>query len=329
MLSLTGKSVLLFCPRFFCYEQEIKKTLEQMGCQVVWYDDRPANDFMSKALIRLDKNVLSRKIKGYYNKVLDEVSSRDFDYIFFVNPEAISNSIMNEFKVKFSTAKFLLYMWDSFRNRKQNLELLPFFDKMFTFDPQDAKKYNLIHRPLFYIDTYSNSLNGNLNQAYDLLFIGTAHSDRYLFVKELISGLNRKIKLYFFLSSKLLFFSKLLFDRDFKRVKFRDISFKSLSHSDISKLMANSKVILDINHPEQIGLTMRTFETMGANRKLITTNEDVLSYDFYDPANILLVNRNKPIIDEDFFQTSFVTPSKDLLFKYNIKGWATEIFSES
>ena len=45
--------------------------------------------------------------------------------------------------------------------------------------------------------------------------------------------------------------------------------------NDIVSLYKESEVILDINHPGQNGLTMRTFEALGAGKKLITTNTEI------------------------------------------------------
>ena len=59
-----------------------------------------------------------------------------------------------------------------------------------------------------------------------------------------------------------------------------------MSQEEIISLISKSKAILDINHPSQVGLTMRTFETLGANKKLITTNENIKIYDFFDKENI-------------------------------------------
>ncbi|MBB2149892.1 lipopolysaccharide biosynthesis protein [Pedobacter gandavensis] len=329
MGDLKGKSILLFCPMFFEYEREIIKALEDLGAKVIWFDDRPSNDFFSKAIIRVNKGFLKNRIYRYYNEILSRLKNeeKDFDYLFFVNPEAITKDVLQQFKTLFPTAKCLLYMWDSFKNRKQNIELLPFFDDKFTFDPVDAKAHDLKLRPLFYTTAYAQK-NVVKHHKYDLLFIGTAHSDRYILVKNITANLKlAKSKLYFYLGSKMLFFAKKVTDKEFRDVNFKDISFESLTHTNIFNLMSQSKSILDINHPQQKGLTMRTFEALGANIKLITTNPQIVNYDFYNPNNVLLIDRTQPDIDSKFFEGSFIVPSPEMMSKYSIKGWAKEIFS--
>ncbi|WP_407426653.1 hypothetical protein [Arcticibacter sp.] len=328
MNELFEKNILLFCPSFFEYEKYITTELEDLGARVFRFDERPANDFFTKALIRVDKRVISRKVVRYYSEVLMEMRHLGvhIDYVLFVNPEAVDASILNEIKTIYKDALYILYMWDSFRNKKKTKELLPFFDLKYTFDPEDARMYGLQLRPLFFIKPYSFARSV---QNYDLLFIGTAHSDRYEFVKKLVARTKKQlvIKSYFYLSSRILFLVKKLRDISFWKVRYSDISYRALSHSENANLMHQSKVILDINHPQQLGLTMRTFETIGSQRKLVTTNADIRNYDFYNENNVLILDRENPVIDEAFFDKPFLPYSSDILFKYSIKGWIFSLFN--
>jgi hypothetical protein len=324
MDNVSGKSILFFSPKFFNYEKEIKLSLEKLGAKVVWFDDRPSNTFISKVLIRLNKNILKNITEKYYKEILGSIELQHFDYILFISPESLTRSCLKRIKDKFKSSKFILYMWDSFDN-KQSFELLDLFDSILTFDSKDAKTHNLKLRPLFYIDAYKKKED---KIVYNLLFIGTAHSDRYNFIKKHIEPLfnGREIKLYFFLSSRKLFWLKKIFDRNFSNIEYSDISFEPLSHQENATFMNKSKIILDINHPGQIGLTMRTFETLGLQKKLITTNSDIIKYDFYDRNNILVIDRENPKIDEDFINNPFNPSDNSILYKYSIYGWLNDVF---
>ncbi len=248
-------------------------------------------------------------------------------FVLFISPESLTKVCLKKIKEKFRQSKFILYMWDSFDN-KQSFELLDLFDSILTFDSKDAENYNLKLRPLFYIDTYKEKKGAKI--IYDLLFIGTVHSDRYKFIEKHIKpffiGMN--LKLYFFLSSKKLFWIKKFFDKNFRFVKYKDVSFKPLSHQDNSNFMNESKIILDINHPKQVGLTMRTIETIGVQKKLITTNKNIVSYDFYDKNNILILDRKNPKIDKNFINKPFKPSLNTTLNKYSINGWINDIFNQ-
>ncbi|MEK5777604.1 lipopolysaccharide biosynthesis protein, partial [Acinetobacter nosocomialis] len=68
---------------------------------------------------------------------------------------------------------------------------------------------------------------------------------------------------------------------------------------EIVELYAKSNIILDISHPGQSGLTMRTFEAIGAGKKLITTNTNIKEYPFYNANNIFIISRDELVLEKD------------------------------
>ncbi len=330
MVDLNNKSILFFSPQFFGYHIEIKNKLQEFGAKVIWYDDRPSNSFTTKFFLRINKKLLNKTCENYYESIKNELYGKklNFDYILFISPESISKESLKDLKTTFNSSRFILYMWDSFKN-KQALDLLSEFHAIFSFDPNDCKKYKIKFRPLFFLDIYAT--NHGLKSIYDLLFVGTAHSDRYLFVKKIIKQLDSKliIKLFFYLNGKPLFLLKKIFDQNFRNVKYTDISFKSLSLQENCDLVKSSNIILDINHPKQIGLTMRTIETLGAQKKLITTNKDIRNYDFYNENNILIIDRENPVIPLQFIKSVYKVNTDFIINKYSLSGWMYEIFDNN
>lgn len=94
----------------------------------------------------------------------------------------------------------------------------------------------------------------------------------------------------------------------------------------VANIMHRSKAILDIQHPAQTGLTMRTIETLGIGRKLITTNTDIVNYDFYNEENILVIDRTNPVIPNSFIEHNAKEVSQQIYQKYSLNGWIEEIF---
>ena len=72
---------------------------------------------------------------------------------------------------------------------------------------------------------------------------------------------------------------------------------------------------------------MRAFEAMGSNKKLITTNHNIKTYDFFREENICVVDRKDPNISVDFFETQYFPPSSELYYKYSLAGWLDEVLS--
>lgn len=324
-----NKKILLFVPKFFNYECEILKKLESLGADVDYYDERMNPNNITKALIRFHKNLIKEKIQKYYLKIISETQTKEYDFVFFINPETVTKELLVELKEKQKKAKFIIYLWDSIKNKKNAKEILDNFDKHFSFDKQDCiedKRFKF--RPLFYLDEYASMSNKSTN-IYDLSFIGTAHSDRYNILKNLKNqALKNKLNCYFFMyfSSKVLFYFKKITDKSYKNTSINDFTFKSISKKEILEKISNSKVIIDIQHPKQTGLTMRTIEMLGIKKKLITTNKDIVNYDFYNPNNIKIIDRENPILDIDFIKSTYLEVESKVYEKYGIEKWLEEIF---
>ena len=70
---------------------------------------------------------------------------------------------------------------------------------------------------------------------------------------------------------------------------------------------------------------MRSIEILGLKRKFITTNEDIVNYDFYNPRNILVIKRDDPQLDMDFFYTPYEELSEEVYKKYSLENWILEV----
>lgn len=328
MINLESKSILFISPTFFGYEQSIQKRLEELGGVVDYFDERPANSFWVKAFIRINPRFLSYIIKKYYKKIENKIQDKSYDYIFVLNIEAMPASFLNYIRKRNPTAKFILYMWDSIFNKKNTLHYISFFDKVFSFDANDCKQIPTIRfRPLFYLNEYKQ-IADYTDFEYDFSFIGTAHSDRYYLIRTLQKQIeNKGMRGYWFLylqSRKLFLFNKIN-NPAFKGASLKDFNYKSLPKQLLLDKIKKSKVVLDIQHPKQSGLTMRTIEMLGAKRKLVTTNSMIRTYDFYSPDNILVIDRNNPVIPNEFFNTTYLSLPDPVYYKYSLDGWLEDI----
>ena len=115
-------------------------------------------------------------------------------------------------------------------------------------------------------------------------------------------------------------------NRWFRRLGLKSISFKPKSASELSNIIKNSKIILDANDINQQGLTIRTLETLLSGKKMITTNSDIANYDFYNPNNILIVNRDEISIPDNFFESDYEPIDEEVLNKYTAMGWIKDVF---
>lgn len=331
---LSNKKILFFAPKFFGYGLEIASKLRELGSIVDFFDEKPDNDFLTKALVRVNKKLLLKKIQKYYQSIFYNLEVDYYDFVFFLAPESISVKSLEVLRGLQSRATFILYMWDSLKNRKNVIDMLPYFDFKYSFDKDDCKKKSnhFQFRPLFFLDDYKNVTEYPKNYETDLLFVGTVHSDRYkllLDIKKECIRLNKKTLYFMFLPSRNIYYLKKILNTNFRNSTIKEFNFKPLSKSDLLKRVNSSVAVLDIQHPSQTGLTMRVIEMLGAKKKIITTNSDIVNYNFYCANNILYIDRDNPKLNLTFFESDYLELDKEIYFEYSLLGWLEEVFSKS
>ena len=327
--SLKGKRILFFPTYTYGYENHIKEAMEELGAKVDVFDERPDETFLTRALIRINRNLMARKINRYHESILEKTKDNEYDFVFFIRCEAFGKSTINKIKILHPESKLIIYFWDSFKYNKNSIRVKDLADKVFTFDREDSIKYNIPHLSLFYIDKYS-AIPLVDKFTYKTLFIGSLYSDRYPVIRKIEALMPSQTKKfsYFYVPSKILFWKMKLTDKDVRPVKYISVKFKALKLDEILKLFEESEIIIDVQGPLQSGLTMRTVETIGARRKLITTNADIRNYDFYDDNNILIVDRNNVVIPDSFINTPFKPLPDEIYDKYSLSSWLKTIFAE-
>lgn len=331
--SIKGKRILFLAPSFFGYEEKIKNKMEQMGAIVDFYDERSVTKALDRALLKIVPSIFNKKTSRYYNDILETCKNNKYNYIFVIKCDMLTEEILEKFHEVFYDACFCLYLYDSVKNIRGVNKKFKYFDHILSFDRQDTLKYpEMKFRSLFYIDDFKKEFKTDNKYKYDISFFGTIHSDRFGIIKE-VTEICKKRNLNFYsfcyLQSKFIYYFYKVTKNEFRYASKRDFSFVKASSREISNVVNESRVILDIQHPRQTGLTMRTIEMIGMNKKLITTNAEIKKYDFYNPNNILVIDRMNINIPEDFLLTKYVPLDTSIYNKYSIKTWIKDILCEN
>lgn len=325
MNNMEGKKILFFGPKTFNYETEIKNCLEENGAEVYYFNDKPFNNLFLIAILRLFPKLIWFYCDILYKKKLLKISENNFDYVFVIKGEGLSNFMLQKLRDKFKDTRFILYLWDSVKNIKGIESKIKYFDKIYSFDPIDCEQINKFnYRPLFFLDKYLKK--EVYNDSNKIFFIGTLNGDRSKIVSNVIESINAKIifDYWLYVRSTIEYY----FIKYFKieNLEISRLIRKPLTASEISTKFENSTAILDIEHHSQNGLTMRTFEVLASGKKLITTNENIRNETFFDSNLILIIDRNNPIIPLSFLSNKSNEISNEFLTKYSLKGWITQIF---
>lgn len=319
--------LLLIAASFFGYAREIVSALEQRGRRVLWFEDRPAVDTVTKATLRIAPGLVAKKADAYFEEIAERARAEAIRDVLVIKGEALSCAAIRGLRAALPGARFTLYFWDGYGNMpKDSPAKVPLFDRAFTFDPADAARdLRLQYRPLFFLDAYANLPAQPPD--IDLLFFGTAHGDRYEVLRRLSLALPRGVRfekiLYF--PSQLIYVVRRVLDPRLRGARSREFIFKPLGKQGVLRLISRARAVVDIERPVQTGLTMRTMETFGAGKKLITTNSKIVEADFYDPDNMVVIDRQSPVVPAAFFERPYSPPPPSLLGRYSLSGWIDDV----
>ena len=318
--------ILLITPKFFNYHKMIIEELKSMGHTVDWFDDRPSTNGWVKAIIRVKRDLISYYIKHYFSKIKKEIRGVKYDVFFLVSGQSLSlnESMIKELRELQPGARFFLYQWDSIQNFPYIERVQRFFDRCYSFDRVDVSNTSrLTFLPLFYGRRFEAI--GNLNicdYKYDFSFVGTAHPKKYKLVKQMseqLSYIYKKQFIYYFFPSRIVYFYRKFHDKEMISAKYSEFHFTPLPTDLFDDIYMHSMCILDSPQAGQTGLTIRALEALGAKKKLITSNEDIVNYDFYRPENIYVYKGTFDYSDPFFTKPYREIPS-EIYKKYSIRN---------
>ena len=279
MGNIDKKRVLIIGPKFFNYEQEIVSELNVQGYLVDFIDDRLNLNLVLSGLLRL--NLFANKIRDISSKKKILLLGDFYDVFVCISPEGSSEKFLEQCS---SRSKYsVLYMWDSFKNKPLGQSVINIFDKIKSFDDNDVKLYGLEFLPLYYPNSYQNS---EAARNKNILMLCSLHSNRLLILQELMR-LDIKIEAQIYVKNILILLYFMLKGLvNLKMTKY--LVFRSKSHRELANLYNSCGAVLDIAHPDQVGLTNRTFEVLATGTKLITSNVNIKSYPFYSEDQVFI-----------------------------------------
>lgn len=328
------KKVLLITPEFFQYYKYISNELCNQGCSVERFRDIPSTSTLMRGLSRLNRKFIQPAVSKYMNEIIAKAKDEQFDTVIIVYGMTFSFSpkMIEELKNALPEAIFTVYLWDSMKNLPGSQQIIDLFDNVYSFDRGDCTE-RIKFLPLFYHSKYKEIADKkqSVKEEYFCSYIGTAHPQKLKDINDMSALLKEKYPnqfIYHYIPSKLKYYYHKLKDAEYKNIKLSDLAVEKLSPSQISEIFLKSKCILDAAQAGQTGLTMRTFEVLGAKKKLITSNQTIKEYDFYNPTNIYIYSQGEKFdFSSDFFTKPYEELPEEIYEKYSLSSWVATLLS--
>lgn len=268
----------------------------------------------------LGKNPKLKKRQEYIIKTLQERGPQD--QILVINPELIDKQY--HLKIKSFSKKYIAYLYDSTERCPIEHLLDGIFDEIFSFDRADIAKYNFKETNNYnYIETINTDCSKIKN---DVLYIASFDNRIYklLSLKEHFKKMNLNCRFIIIGKKTILFKIKSNFSNLTEGMELRR---KRIKQNNLKDLYLETKIVLDIVRKNQSGLSFRIFEAMAFERKIITNNQNVKHYDFYNPNNIMVIENENYTFDHSFFTTKYDSLPSEIYNKYTISNWVSTIFN--
>lgn len=275
--------------------------------------------FLHKVYNIILKTFFKKNLKNqhYGKEIIKELDkNKDIqDVILTIKADFIAPENILEFK-KYSKKTIGFFNDNTYRCPKIK-RVINCFDEVYSFEKSDCAKFNLKFATNW---IYNENISSSNEKPFDFDIFNISSVDKRL---PILVSIAKELK------SKKINFKFIVYDKKHKPTneKLTYIN-KHMPLSEVNNYINRSKVLLDINRIGQVGLTFRVFESLGLEKKLITTNADIRNYDFYNPNNILIIDEKKPSIPLLFFENEYEKIPEVIYKKYTLEGWISNILSE-
>lgn len=259
----------------------------------------------------------------WFKSIIKNIGETNDENIIFIIYDrsflANSEEFLRYLRKKYKNCK-LVYMFTNIVNisgagdKKFVSKLNQYYDIVYAFDPEDAKKYNFRYSPLIY------SLNPmNVKEKNQVFYVGRS-KDRY----SMLIQAYEKIK-------------QLNIDRNFyifgvpeKDQKYTDeIQYnKYISYDECLKNIQQANCLIDIIQGNSCGFTIKTCEAVYYDKLLITTNENVKNAPFYDERYILVINSAEDITKDFFNNVEKVKYSKEGKAYFSVDTYLKNLYKD-
>lgn len=308
--------ITIIAPFAFGYTAHIHKALnayKHIDTSIL-YLDKPG--FIYKNSWHKVRNFVSKifgknlKKSFVFDRIQAEMSALgNQDIVFIIRPDLLDDKTLS--LLKQATNEFIAYYYDSTRRFPRKADIINCFDKIYSYDKQDVENYGFEFLTNYIFDEQPTSPH-----EYQFFNIST-NDHRFGLIENLAAYLKARKWTY----------NIQVFNGSPMPAEHVQIITKFQSIAQVAEMIKKTKIIVEIQRSDQIGLSFRIFEALGYRKKLITTNTDIVNYDFYKPQNILVIDEHNIDIPEEFVSSPYEDLAPEILDKYRIKNWVKPIFN--
>lgn len=279
------KKILLVGLNYHDYTREIVAELRALGHEVTFHDIQPGRLHL-KVLRKWAPSRYVHALDRYHDGILAAERGRRYDLVLFIQVHQMAPRTVSAMRREFEGAEFVLYNWDAVTNHDYR-PYLQWFDRVYTFDPQDARELGLRYLPLFCIRAFQNLRRRDQGRGAIYLVGNIVNPRRY----EAIHAFKRycqleRIEFRYFLHGSTHALTLLLRRGSLPL----DVSLRSIPMPEFIDMIETSTAVFDFANHRQSGYTMRIVENLCAGKKIVTNNARIREEPFFSDDRIHVFN---------------------------------------
>lgn len=318
--------VLMLAPPFFGYRDDVAAEMRRRGVEVDLMGDRPSDGVAFRSLAKVSYGLVQPLIDRHLEAVLARVRGTRYDVVFALGGMSWCFDLPQTRRIREeSGARTALYLWDSAENCQRAGAAAPAFDRVLSFDPLDCERRGFGFLPLFYAFDPPRFPPGEPYE-YDACFVGSVHQvSKFLRVKSIVDRLEAegaRVLKHYYVPSRSAAALRRAQVPEYREV---ELTTRPLSRAETLAAYARSRALVDSPQAGQRGLTIRTIESVGMNRRLVTANAGVRAYDFFAFGNVVVDDGGADI-------SSVMTdpePYPDAVRgSYSVRSWVGRVLEE-
>jgi len=270
-----------------------------------------------------DKTFKQRLFLKYFeNDFLDQLKKYPddyFDYSLVIRADFYTIPVVKEI---IRVCKYnISYHWDGMERFPEIQERVAFFDKFYVFEEKDFDKYSNKYKNIGLTNNFYFENNKPVNSYLktDVFYIGAYVENRN---EVLLSLANHLRSINFNVKIMLCCENKSVIEKNVN--KGIDFFKTPIDYSETLEMSKSSKVVLDFRikgSNGHKGLSLRFFEALYHQNKIITDNEEVVKYDFYKPENIFVLGKDNNDDFKYFINSKYEPVEESIVDGYKFINW--------
>ena len=213
------------------------------------------------------------------------------------------------------SCRVCLYYWNIMKSSSKGYQKFAYKQNIYATDKNDCQKYGLLYQSIFYVPQ-DIQREKTFKEPEKLFFFGL-DKGRGPFLLRLKKQLEA-----FGICCDITVFSE-SHCRKYKNAITDILADQMISYKEYCSRLSKCGILLDLNQDGQTALSMRVMEAIFFEKKLITFNKDIATYDFYDENNIFIMGSKQTDGKEllAFIKKPFRSYEKEVLYQYSYENW--------